>query len=90
VAMLVGMVLGTIVHLGIGVLLIPLLGMFHAMVPGSLIGMYGGMLFGMRDTMQHPGTTSGAVAVGVAFGLAVTAAIRIYDRVLRGSGAQGG
>lgn len=85
VAMLVGMVLGTIVHMGIGFLLIPLLGMFHAMVPGSLIGMYGGMFFAMRDTMQHPGTTLNAVAVGIGFGLAVTAAIRLYDRVLCGA-----
>ncbi len=85
VAMLLGMGIGMLVHLAIGLLLSPLLGMFYVMIPGSLIGMYGGMFFAMRDTMQHPaGTASHAVVVGVAFGLIVTAGVRLYDRVLRG------
>ncbi len=85
VAMLMGMAAGMAVHLALAVLLSPVLGSFHVMVPGSLIGMYGGMLFAMRDTMQHPsGTTTHAIMVGVAFGLIVTAGIRLYDRAVRG------
>ena len=84
-AMLLGMGIGMLVHLAIGLLLAPLLGMFYVMIPGSLIGMYGGMFFAMRDTMQHqPGTASHAVVVGVAFGLIVTAGVHLYDRILRG------
>lgn len=85
VAMLTGMLVGMVVHLGVGLALSPLLGMFHVMVPGSLIGMYGGMLFAMRDTMQaHAGSIPSAVAVGVGFGLAVNGAVHLYDRVIRG------
>jgi len=82
-AMLFGMVLGMIAHLVIGAALSPLLGFFHLMVPGSLVGMYGGMLFAMRDTMQHPAGSLGHVAfVGVLFGFAVVAGVRVYDRAL--------
>jgi hypothetical protein len=35
----------------------PLLGMFHAMVPGSLIGMYGGMFFGANPHAQRRGAS---------------------------------
>jgi large-conductance mechanosensitive channel len=84
-AMLVGMALGMVVHLPIALLLSPLLGPFHTMVPGSLIGMYGGMLFAMRDTMQHaPGGLSDAIVMGIAFGCIVTAGVQLYDRAVRG------
>jgi len=85
-AMVIGMVVGMILHLTIGLLLTPVLGMFHAMIPGSLIGMYGGMLFAMRDSMQAhaAGSLGHAVGVGVSFGLVMIAAMRLYDRALRG------
>jgi hypothetical protein len=90
-AMLVGMGIGMLVHLAVGALLAPMLGMFHVMVPGALIGMYGGMLFAMRDTMQHPwGSMGNAILVGFVFGLIVTGAIRLYDRALRGPIATNG
>lgn len=85
IAMLIGMAVGMVLHLVIGLLLTPLLGMFHAMIPGSLIGMYGGMMFAMRDSMQmHPGSLGHAVAVGTGFGVLMIALMRIYDRALRG------
>jgi hypothetical protein len=84
-AMVIGMVLGMIVHLVIGLLLSPLLGLLHLMVPGGLIGMYGGMFFAMRDTMQHASATpSRSLVVGAVFGVVVTAAVRLYDRALHG------
>ena len=83
-AMLIGTVVGMAVHLVIGVVGSPFLGFFHCMVPGGLIGMYGGMLFAMRDTMQHQRSSlADAIVVGIVFGLAVTAAVRLYDRALR-------
>jgi hypothetical protein len=83
-AMLIGMAVGMIVHLALTLFLSPVLGAFHVMVPGSLIGMYGGMLFAMRDTMQaHSGSLSHAVIVGVVFGLVVVAGVRLYDRALK-------
>ncbi len=83
-AMLIGMGVGMIVHVAAALLLSPLLGAFHAMVPASLIGMYGGMFFAMRDTMQqHTGTTSHAIWVGLLFGVIVTAGVHFYDRALR-------
>jgi hypothetical protein len=85
VAMLIGMAAGMALHLTIGLLMTPLLGMFHAMIPGSLIGMYGGMLFAMRDSMQaHSGSLGHAVAVGIGFGVVMIAIMRLYDRALRG------
>lgn len=80
-AMLLGAGIGTLVHLVIGALVSPLLGFFHVMVPASLIGMYGGMLFAMRDAMQ-PGSLGHAVAVGAAFGLIVMAIVQFYDYAL--------
>lgn len=82
-AMLIGVGLGTFAHLAVGTFLSPVLGMFHVMVPGSLIGMYGGMLFAMRDAMQAVSTTH-AIGVGVLFGAMLTATARLYDRALRG------
>jgi hypothetical protein len=85
IAMLLGMVVGMIVHMTLGLLMTPVLGMFHAMIPGSLIGMYGGMLFAMRDSMQaHAGSFDHAVGVGIGFGFLMIAAMRLYDRALRG------
>ena len=68
VAMLAGTLLGTAAHVVVLVLLGPLVGFFHVMAPGALVGMYGGMLFGMRDSMQAV-TWSGVVAVAVAVGI---------------------
>lgn len=53
------------------------------MIPGRLIGMYGGMLFAMRDSMQHGTSHVQAVVIGALFGLAVSAAVRVYDHALR-------
>jgi hypothetical protein len=87
-AMMLGMAAGTVVHLVIGLALTPLLGMFQCMVPGGLIGMYGGMLFAMRDTMQHhAGSLGSAVLVGIVFGAVVTAGVRLYDRALQAASA---
>jgi hypothetical protein len=83
-AMVVGMMLGMVIHLTIGAVLSPLVGFFHLMVPGSLIGMYGGMLFAMRDTMQHrPGSLGAALVVGAVFGVIVVASVQVYDRAIR-------
>jgi hypothetical protein len=85
VAMLMGMVVGMVVHIVVGLALSPLLGMLHVMVPGSLIGMYGGMFFAMRDTMQaHAGSRGSVIVVGIAFGLAVNGAVHLYDHIIRG------
>jgi hypothetical protein len=89
IAMMLGMAIGMVVHLALGLMFGPVLGFFQAMVPGSLVGMYGGMLFAMRDTMQHPGTTTNAILVGAFFGLIVTAALELYDRVLKSTAAEG-
>lgn len=80
-AMLLGVGVGMLVHLPFSLALSPLLGAFHVMVPGSLIGMYGGMLFAMRDVMQ-PGPIGPAVGAGIAFGVLVTAGVQLYDRAL--------
>ena len=82
-AMLLGMAVGMVVHVPIGLLFSPMLGMFHVMVPGTLIGMYGGMMFAMRDAMQH-GQAAHTVGVGVVFGVLVTAGVHLYDRTLTG------
>ncbi|MCS6927412.1 MAG: hypothetical protein NZ578_16090, partial [Candidatus Binatia bacterium] len=52
-AMVVGMIVGMVMHLLLALALMPLLGGFAVMIPGATIGMYGGMLFGMRDSMQQ-------------------------------------
>jgi len=85
VAMLVGMTVGMLVHMSLLLLFIPLLGTFEVMMPGAIIGMYGGMLFGMRDSMQQAYVSwSTALAVGALFGLLVVLGIRWWDRQLRG------
>ncbi len=81
-AMLLGMALGMAVHLVVGLLFAPVIGAFHTMVPGSLIGMYGGMLFAMRETMQHPTSLHHAARIGVLFGVIVVVAVQLYDRAL--------
>ena len=84
-AMLIGMAVGMAVHLGLLLLFIPLLGTFEVMMPGALIGMYGGMLFGMRDSMQQASIPlKTALVVGAVFGLLVVFAVRWWDRQLRG------
>jgi hypothetical protein len=47
--------------------------------------MYGGMLFGIRDSMQAA-SWSRTLAVAVALGVLVVAAVQLYDRVLRAGG----
>lgn len=85
VAMLVGMTAGMGVHLMLLLVLVPLLGDFEVMMPGALIGMYGGMLFGMRDSMQQAYISHGmALAVGVLWGLLVVFGVRWLDRQLKG------
>jgi len=82
VAMIAGTILGSAAHLLVLALLGPVVGLFHVMAPGALIGMYGGMLFGMRDSMQAA-SWSRTLAVAVALGVLVVAAVQLYDRLLR-------
>ena len=91
IAMLVGGGLGIIVSLVMGFMLSPLLGIVETMVPGSLTGMYGGMLFAMRDSMAAGSRTwTAALTVGAVFGIVVTFAIKIYNHVLRGAVMEAG
>jgi len=84
-AMLVGMAVGMIAHLILGLVFMPLLGGFEVMMPGAMIGMYGGMLFGMRDSMQQADVSLRmALAVGAFFGLLVVFGVRWWDRQLKG------
>ena len=84
IAMLLGTAVGVIVQLIIGFAFTPLLGMFQTMIPASMIGAYGGMLFAMRDAMGAGSRTLAAVAVvGGVFGLAVVAITKFYDLSLR-------
>jgi uncharacterized membrane protein len=82
VAMLLGTLLGTLAHLVVLGVSAPLVGFFQAMAPGGLVGMYGGMFFGMRDAMQAASWPH-VVVVAILFGFAVVAALRLYDRALR-------
>ena len=82
---MLGMAAGMVLHLVLGLALAPLLGMFETMIPAALIGMYGGMLFGMRDSMAAGSTTlSAAIGAGAIFGIIVVAGVKLYDRALRG------
>ena len=74
---------GMLVHLPVGLVFSALLGMFHVMVPGTLVGMYGGMMFAMCDVMGHGQATHG-LGVGAAFGILMTAGVHLYDRALTG------
>lgn len=82
-AMVAGMGIGMAVHVVLMLLCGPVLGMFQVMVPGSLIGMYGGMIFGMRDSMVHGDPHGYGVLAGAFFGLIVVAAVHAYDWALR-------
>ena len=84
IAMILGMAAGMAIHLVLGFLLAPALGMFHTMMPGAVIGMYGGMLFAMRDSMgAGSAALSDAVLVGAVFGAVVVGGLKLYDRALR-------
>jgi hypothetical protein len=86
IAMLLGTAIGMAVHLVLGFILSPLLGMFETMVSASFVGMYGGMLFAMRDSMAAGSTTyAAALAVGAIFGAIVVLGVKVYDRALRGA-----
>lgn len=85
VAMIVGTLLGSAAHLVVLALLGPFVGFFHVMAPGALIGMYGGMLFGMRDSMQAA-SWSRTLAVAAGLGALVVAAVQLYDRALHAEG----
>jgi hypothetical protein len=61
IAMIVGMAVGMVIHLVLGLLLTPLLGI-GTMIPAIVIGMYGGMFFGMRDSMAAGSRTLAAAA----------------------------
>ncbi len=85
-AMLLGTAIGMVIHLVLGLLLAPLLGMFETMMPASVIGMYGGMFFAMRDSMEAGSRTTGAAAmVGGGVGLVVVLGLKLYDSMLRGA-----
>src|SRR5439155_22662507 len=86
IAMLVGMAAGMVLHLVVGLVLSPCLGMFETMMPASLIGMYGGMFFGMRESMACGSATRGAAAGGGAiFCLVVVLRVEVYEAILRGT-----
>jgi hypothetical protein len=51
VAMLIGMALGMAVHITIGLLFAPIVGKFKAMIQACVIGIYGGVFFGMGQAM---------------------------------------
>jgi hypothetical protein len=85
IAVLLGMAIGMALHLIVGLLLAPLLGVFETLMPASLIGMYGGSLFAMRDAMAAGSPTyAAAAAVGAIFGIVVVLGVKTYSRVLRG------
>jgi hypothetical protein len=56
-AMLAGIAIGTLVQSVLG-LLSTLLGMFHVMIPHSLIGMYGGLAEGVVGVQEMPTWTT--------------------------------
>ncbi len=48
--------------------------------------MYGGMLFGMRDSMAAGShTLTAATTVGALFGALIVLGIQVYDRALQGA-----
>jgi len=81
-AMLLGVGIGVLAHLAVLAVAGPVVGFFQVMAPGGVIGMYGGMVFGMRDSMQAA-SWSRTIAVAVLFGLLVVAGLDLYDRALR-------
>lgn len=87
-AMLVGTGVGTGLHVFAALLFGPWVGMLPVMATGSLIGMYGGMLFGMRDSMQACSWPN-VVGVAAVFGSVVVWVMRTCDQSLRGTRAVG-
>jgi hypothetical protein len=86
IATLIGTIIGMVLHFVLGLVLAPLLGMFETMIPAYVIGMYGGMLFAMRDSMAAGSLNLvSAVVVGGFFGAIVVAAVKIYNAILRGT-----
>jgi hypothetical protein len=83
-AMLVGAAIGTAVHLVAVGVASPFVGFFQVMTTTGLIGMQGGMLFGMRDSMQAASWTR-VLLVAVLLGVVVVGVLRLYDRALRSS-----
>ena len=83
IAVLLGMAIGMVVHLVVGLLLAPLLGIFETLMPASLIGTYGGMLFAMRDSMAA-NSFAHAAAGGAVLGTVAVLGVKTYNRVLRG------
>jgi hypothetical protein len=56
------------------------------MMPAMVVGMWGGMLFAMRDAMQAGSSSPTSVtAIGGAFGAIVVLGLRAYDRSLAGA-----
>lgn len=85
-AMGVGMGLGLVAHGVVLALAARWLGFFQVMAPGGIIGMYGGMLFGMRDSMQDASWPQ-ALGVAALLGLLVVGGLDLYDRALRSAPA---
>ena len=81
VAMVIGMAVGMVVHTGAVLVLAPVLGMWHVLVPHSIIGRYGGMLFAMRDSMQSR-SLEWVLLIGAGFGVVVIAVMQLYNRIL--------
>jgi hypothetical protein len=61
IAILIGIALGMAVHIILGVLFAPLVGMCNAIIPASVIGMDGGMFLGMRDWKLPVAIVVGAI-----------------------------
>jgi hypothetical protein len=60
------------------------------MAAAMVIGMYGGMLFGMRDSMNAGSETlPAALGVGALFGALVVLAVKLYDRSIHGTVVDG-
>lgn len=87
-AMIVGAGVGVVAHLAVLALAGPLVGFFQVMAPGALIGMFGGMLFAVRDSMQVASWPR-AIGVAIVFGLLVVGVLDLYDRILRRASAGG-
>jgi hypothetical protein len=50
-------------------------------VPGTLIGMYGGMLFAMRDSMAAGSRTLASATI---FGAVAVLGVKTYNQALQG------
>lgn len=86
-AMVAGMAIGTGVHLVAWLLLMPALGAIEAGTAPGLAGMYGGMYFAMRESMDNVPMGSGhtrALLVGAVFGILSWIAVAVLNRLYRG------